>query len=106
MRAGEVSGLQWRDFDLEAGAAFVRRTWSRQRLGPTKTGHERSVSLLHPVTDATAEWRPGATDNARAVVAGIRRLTAHPLDDPEAFVFGRGRRRCPRWNSTAGGGEC
>lgn len=38
MRAGEVAGLQWQDVDLEKGTALVRRTWSRQRLGPTKTG--------------------------------------------------------------------
>jgi len=37
MRAGEVCGLQWQDVDVEAGTALVRRTWSRQRLGPTKT---------------------------------------------------------------------
>lgn len=91
MRAGEVCGLQWQDLDLLAGTALVRRTWSRQRLGPTKTGHERSVSLLHPVTDETSEWRPGTSEAGRAVVAGLRHLTVRPLDDPEAFVFGRGR---------------
>ena len=91
MRAGEVCGLQWQDVDPSAGTALVRRTWSRQRLGPTKTGHERTVSVLHPVADQTSEWRPGTTETARAVVAGLRRLTVRPLDDPEAFVFGRGR---------------
>ena len=90
MRAGEVCGLQWQDLDVAAGIALVRRTWSRQRLGPTKTGHERSVSVLHPVTDETPEWRPGTTESSRAVVAGLRHLTVHPLDNPEAFVFGRG----------------
>jgi integrase len=91
MRAGEVCGLQWHDLDLGAGTTLVRRTWSRQRLGPTKTGHERLVSILHPVADDTPEWRPGATEAARAVVAGLHHLTVRPLDDPEAFVFGRGR---------------
>ena len=91
MRAGEVCGLQWQDLDLSAGTALVRRTWSRQRLGPTKTGHERTVSILHPVADQTSDWRPGATEGARAVVASIRQLTVRPLDDPGAFVFGRGR---------------
>ena len=91
MRAGEVAGLQWQDLDLERGTALVRRTWSRQRLGPTKTGHERSVSILHPVAEATADWRPGVIERARSVVAGLRALTVRPLDDPEAFVFGRGR---------------
>jgi integrase len=90
MRAGEVCGLQWQDLDLVAGTALVRRTWSRQRLGPTKTGHERSVSILHPATDETFEWRPGTTEASRMVLVGLRHLTVRPLDDPEAFVFGRG----------------
>lgn len=90
MRAGEVCGLQWHDLDLVAGTALVRRTWSRQRIGPTKTGAERSVSILHPVADDTAEWRPGSTEAARSVVPALRRLV-RPMDDPEAFVFGRGR---------------
>ena len=90
MRAGEVCGLQWQDVDVAAGTALVRRTWSRQRLGPTKTGHERSVSILHPVTDETPEWRPGTSEPSRAVVARLRHLTVRPLDNPEAFVFGRG----------------
>ena len=32
MRAGELSGLQWRGVDLERGTVLIRRTWSRQRL--------------------------------------------------------------------------
>ncbi len=91
MRAGEVSGLQWHDVDLERGTALVRRTWSRQRLGPTKTGHERKVSILHPVADETSDWRPGVTKGATSVIAGLHHLTVRPLDDPEAFVFGGGR---------------
>jgi integrase len=91
MRAGEVCGLQWQDLDLQGGTALVRRTWSRQRLGPTKTGHERSVSILHPVANDTLEWRPGTTETARSVVVGVRRLTVRPMGAPEAFVFGRGR---------------
>jgi integrase len=89
MRAGEASGLQWQDVDLEAGTALVRRTWSRQRLGPTKTGIIRSVSLLHPTTEATAEWRPGVTLESRAILTGLRRLTVRSLE-PSAFVFGGG----------------
>jgi integrase len=91
MRAGEVSGLQWQDLDLERGTALVRRTWSRERLGPTKTGRERVVSMLHPVVDETPDWRPGATSAARLLLAGLRHLKVRSLD-PEAFVFGRGDR--------------
>src|SRR3989454_3259375 len=90
MRAGEVCGLQWQDVDLEAGTALVQRTWSRHRLGPPKTGRARKVSFLHPVTDDTPDWRPGATSEARSAVTALRRLTIRSMD-PEAFVFGRGR---------------
>ena len=67
----------------------VRRTWSRQRLSPTKTRQEREVSILHPVADDTPDWRPGATDAARSVLQGLRGLTGRSLE-PEAFVFQRG----------------
>jgi integrase len=89
MRAGEVSGLQWQDVDREAGTAIVRRTWSRQRLGPTKTGVVRTVSVLHPTTERTLEWRPGVTAESRAILTGLRRLTVRSLE-PSAFVFGGG----------------
>jgi len=89
MRAGEVCGLQWQDVDLEAGTALVRRTWSRQRLGPTKTGIICAVSFLHPTTETTAEWRPGVTAESRALLTGLRRLTVRSLE-PSAFVFGGG----------------
>ena len=88
MRSGEVYGLQWQDIDLERGTVIVRRTHSRDRTGPTKTGKVRTVSILHPVADDTTEWRPGSTVPARSVLSGLRRLTASI--DPAAFVFGNG----------------
>ncbi len=90
MRAGEVAGLQWQDLDLERGTALVRRTWSRGRLGPTKTRRDRTVSILHPVADPVADWRPGVTAEARSLLAGLRGLPVRHLE-PEAFVFGDGR---------------
>jgi integrase len=89
MRAGEVCGLQWQNLDLEAGTAIVRRTWSRCRLGPTKTGIIRSVSFLHATTEPTAEWRPGVTQQSRAILTGLRRLPVRSLE-PSAFVLGGG----------------
>src|SRR3981189_3772856 len=67
-RAGEIAGLQWQDVDVEAGTVKIRRTWTRQRLGPTKTRQDRTVSVLHPAADDTPEWRSGATDAARRVL--------------------------------------
>jgi len=87
-RAGEITGLQWQDVDLATGVVKIRRTWSRQRLGPTKTRQERDVSILHPILDDTVEWRPGVTETARTVLQGLRRLTVRSLE-PETFVFQR-----------------
>lgn len=92
MRAGEVCGLKWGDLDLERGAALVQRTWSRQRLGPTKTRQTRLVSFLHPVAgEDTAEWRPGATDGAWRALECLSGTKVRSLN-PEAFVFGHGDR--------------
>jgi integrase len=87
-RAGETTGLQRQDLDIEAGTVKVRRTWSRQRLGPTKTRRERDVSIMHPIAEDTLEWRPGATAGARSVLQGLRQLKVRSLE-PEAFVFQR-----------------
>ena len=88
MRAGEECGLQWQDIDLGRGTVVVRRTWSRQRLGPTKTGRERTVSILHPVADQTLAWRPGTTVDSRSVLNALRGVKLRPMD-PAAFVFGK-----------------
>jgi len=86
-RAGEMCGLQWGDLDLSKGTIRIQRTWSRHRLGPPKTGRERTVSFLHPVLDDVTEWRPGTTLLARSAVQALRGLTVQSLDDPTAFVF-------------------
>jgi integrase len=92
LRAGEVAGLQWQDVGLADGVVKVRRTWSRQQLGPTKTASStRDVSILHPVADDTLEWRPGATEASRRVLQGLRHLTVRSLE-PEAFLFQRNGR--------------
>jgi integrase len=44
-REGEVLALRWSDLDIEQGTARVARTWSRGRLGPTKTGATRRKPL-------------------------------------------------------------
>jgi len=89
MRAGEATGLQWQDVDLDAGTVKVRRTFSHGKIGPPKTRQERDVTITHPIANDAAEWHPGATDSARMVVHGLRRLTVRSLE-PEAFVFHRG----------------
>jgi integrase len=86
MREGEVFGLHPEDLDLERGTVLVRRTLSRGRVGPTKTGRERQVSFLHPVAEVTPEWRPGATPGSRHVLDGLRRLQVQPAD-PTSYLF-------------------
>ena len=96
MRAGEVAGLQGQDIDLEHGRALVRRTLSRGRSGPTKTGRERQVSFLHPIAADTPEWRPGVGDT-RVALAGIRKLRVQAIE-PTALLF---TRRGVAWDSKA-----
>jgi len=88
LRAGEVAGLRWGDLDLERGVVVVQRTYSRGRIGPTKTRRARTVFFLHPVAEETAAWRPGATPESRAVLTALRRLPVQALD-PEAPLFTR-----------------
>src|SRR2546425_13066653 len=96
MRAGGVAGLQGQDIALEHGRALVRRTLSRGRSGPTKTGRERQVSFLHPIAADTPEWRPGVGDT-RVALAGIRKLRVQAIE-PTALLF---TRRGVAWDSKA-----
>jgi hypothetical protein len=82
--AGEVAALRWAD--LDKGTVTVQRTYSRGRIGPTKTRQSRAVSLLHPVPEETTAWKPGATVESRAVLLSLRRLPVQAID-PEAYVF-------------------
>lgn len=88
-RAGEISGLQEQDVDPGAGTILVRRTFTRGRLGPPKAGGERRVSFLHPTTEDTAEWRPGATPGSREVARRLQRRKVAGMA-PTTFLFGRG----------------
>lgn len=87
IREGEDSALQNQDLDPVKGTVLVRRTFTRGRLGPTKTRQTRLVSFLHPVTEDTPEWRPGVTAESRRVLAELQALPVRSLE-PEAFVFG------------------
>jgi integrase len=104
-REGELLALRDSDLDLEQGTARVERTWSRQRLGPTKTGATRTVSVLHPVTEDTSAWQ--ATPASRVLLAQLKARAVVSMD-PDAYVFGAGAGRRPlnpavlrrRWRRT------
>lgn len=58
-RLGEGSALRWTDLDLRSGTARIARSFSSGKdLGPTKTGHERTVELSEPLQTLLEECRP------------------------------------------------
>ncbi|MGH7407802.1 MAG: tyrosine-type recombinase/integrase, partial [Candidatus Methylomirabilales bacterium] len=87
MREGEVFGLQWKDLDLDAGTAIVRRTLSKGRLGSPKTGRSRVVKFIHPLLD-----QPEAVLEALQALRSVREAEAAVAGqelNPEGFVFTR-----------------
>jgi len=80
--------IRRRNVNLEAGTIDVRGTWSRGRLGPPKNRHSvRTVSVLHPITEDSAQWRPAAAGlETRRVLDGLGILVAVTADQ-EAPLF-------------------
>jgi integrase len=85
MREGEVFGLQWRDLDLDAGTAIVRRTLTKGQVGSSKTGRSRLVTVTHPLVR-----NPHAVLEALRDLQSVREAEATlqgiPFT-PEAYVF-------------------
>ena len=88
LRSGEVRALRRGDLDLTAGVAHVQRSRTKGRLGPTKTGRTRLVSVLHPICEDTPSWQPSSTPESRALVTGLHQLRVTSLE-PEGELFGR-----------------
>ena len=87
VRPGEGLGLRRCDLDLERAEIHVQVTWSHNRLGPTKTRKTRVVSLLFPVSEARAVWRPAdAGIETLRVLDGLRGLRVLPAD-PEGRLW-------------------
>jgi integrase len=84
-RAGEIAGLRWEDIDLDAGLVWIRRTLSRGRVGPTKTGKGRRVSFGLPILEDGRDWRPSAAV-VSALATRVRALRRRALD-PTAPLF-------------------
>jgi integrase len=59
MRPGEVSGLNWEDIDLEAGAVAVTKQYvmKQKKMGPVKTYEEREVFLTPATVQALQAWK-------------------------------------------------
>ena len=87
IRPGEGLGLRRRDLDLERAEVHVEGSWSHNMLGPTKTRRTRVVSLLYPVSEARAIWRPEeAGTETRKVLEALRGLKTLPMD-PEGRIW-------------------
>lgn len=87
VRPGEGLGLRRCDLDLDRAEIHVEGSWSHNRLGPTKTRRNRVVSLLYPVAEGRAIWRPAdAGLETRRVLDGLRGLKVVPAN-PEGRIW-------------------
>jgi integrase len=68
MRAGEVMGLHREDLDFRARSIFVRRTWSRARIGTPKNGKGRRIDMSMELATTLETWI--ATQSLESAAAG------------------------------------
>jgi integrase len=62
LRVSEIMGLQWGDFDFEAGTLLIRRGVVHGRVGETKTEYSRdAVPLDSELAAVMLEWRKQST---------------------------------------------
>lgn len=82
IRPGEALGLRRCDVNLSTAMVSVRGSYSRHRMGPTKTRQSvRTVSLLYPTTEDRSEWMPKASGIAtQRVLDGLAVLVATTAD--------------------------
>jgi integrase len=72
-RIGEAVALQWRDVDLGARIAHIRRSLSSGvHLGPTKTGRERVVELSSRLLEVLAPCAPAEPASTALVFPNSR----------------------------------
>jgi len=95
LRLGEALALRWRDVNFTSGKVEVWRSYSGGVEGPTKSGHERTVSMIPQVARALAQLsqRPLFAGRDDLVFVG----TTGSYLDPSAF-----RRRYKRACKLAG----
>ena len=82
MRGGELYGLEWEHIDYDAEVITVEQSHSQGRMGPTKTGRQRTPPMLPQVADAIREHRKG-----------LVRLENVGLFEGIVFPANNGRRR-------------
>ncbi len=85
-RAGEITALRPMDLDYDAGTVWIRQTYSRGRVGPTKTAKStRRISFGCPILEDVADWRP-RPEVAAAMSTRLRQLKRVGLD-PSGPLF-------------------
>ena len=85
---GETPAWRWDDLALDAGTIAIAQTFSKQRPWRRKP-RAAYAKFLHPVSEATAEWRAGGTaENAalrhRLKILELAAGRAVPLRRPPA----------------------
>ncbi len=102
LRPGEALGLRRCDVDLTTAMVSVKGSYSKHRLGPTKTrASVRTVSVLYPTTEDRPEWSPKKAGIAtRHVLDGLRVLGL-TAPDPTARLWPiTASRFASRWAAT------
>jgi integrase len=85
-RAGEAMGLRPADIDAQAATAYIRRTYSRRKVGPPKTmASERRASFAVPLLEEPDGWRPSpaVAESMRRKLGALKRVPANA----DAFLF-------------------
>jgi integrase len=87
-RRGETMAWRRDGLSLDAGTLAITQSCSKKgRLGPPKTASSVRVSkFLHPVSEATGEWRPGRTAECAALLHRLKILKLAAGGAP--FIFG------------------
>lgn len=99
MRVSEVSGLQWRDIELEHRSISVVRTRQRPKgtdiVGPPKTeGSRRKIVVAENVAEWLSSWKQLQKDHTRmrgetwSDEAYVVRLLDGTIPDPHIFPRG------------------
>ena len=95
LRLGELRGLRWGDIDWTRRVVFVRRSFTVDADGPTKSGKVRSVPLVDQAARALdAAEQARALDLGRGPRLRQRRRRPHRGLGAAASLL-RGARRAP-----------
>ena len=96
LRASEIVGLQWRDFDFQKSTLLVQRGVVHGRVDDVKTEYSRDVMPIAPeLVKELMEYRPRCYPTGRAGCSQILRLVSliTRKKSRKSIFVGRQRRR-------------